>query len=118
MTIFTNLPLEIVNIILSYDNIIRFRNGKYIDQIANNDSRKLLLEKIPSKYDYFWLVEHDIMTSVVLHINNTKYFAIDYNNYVLSVATFQHSGIDYQEKYPTDSDESTILLDVISIVMT
>jgi len=110
MSIFSNLPLDIVNIILSYDNIIRFRNGKYIDQIARTDPRKKMLEKINMKYEWIWIPDNSIMVSVVLHINRTKYYSLQYDTCVLSIATLEHSGIDYLEEYPTDSDESTLML--------
>ena len=36
---FKNLPNEIVNLILDYDNKIRYRNGKYIDRINIEDEK-------------------------------------------------------------------------------
>jgi len=119
MSVFSNLPLDIVNIILSYDNVIRFRNGRYINQIPCNDARKQLLKNIPLKYEfdfpsegYMW----NISSLVVLHINNIKYYSLQCDNTSFSMATFQHSGIDYQNPQPGDEDESTILLDVLHIV--
>lgn len=49
------------------------------------------------KYEWILIPDNDIMDSVVLHINTTKILliTIQYNNYVLSIATFKHSGIDY-----------------------
>ena len=117
MSIFANLPLELVNIILSYDNVIRCRNGKYINQIADNDSRKGLLEKIPVKNHLIWYETWERMTTVVLHINFTKYYSIDYRDFLLTISTSSHSGIDYQDPYPGDLDESTRLLDVVDILI-
>ena len=114
MSVFSNLTIELVNIILSYDNVIRFRNGKYIDQIAKNDDRKKMLEQIPMKYEFWW-PDGDLISSVVLHISFTKYYAIDYKDYIITIATLQHSGIDYQKMEPEDADESTQLLDVFNI---
>ena len=118
MSIFVNLPLELVNLILSYDNVIRFRNGKFIDQIASNDSRRKLVAKIPVKWEHYWVPDMDIMSSVVLHINYTKYYAIDYKDYVLTVAILQHSGVDYENPMPGDSDESTMLIEVENVYIT
>jgi len=40
------LPLEIVHRILEYDGRIKYRNGKYMNQIAQDDYRYHLLRKI------------------------------------------------------------------------
>ena len=41
--LFSKLPLEIVICILSFDNVIRYRNGKFIDRINEKNERYLLL---------------------------------------------------------------------------
>ena len=51
------LPLELVHRILEYDGRIKYRNGKYMNQIAQDDYRyKLLLTipKIQSHNHHFW----------------------------------------------------------------
>ncbi len=42
------LPLEIVILILSFDTVIRFRNGKFMNQLQIPDGQRELLENIPS----------------------------------------------------------------------
>jgi hypothetical protein len=41
------LPIELVNKIINYTDIVAFRNGKYIDRIPKSDERYKQLEKIP-----------------------------------------------------------------------
>jgi len=45
---FNSLPEDIVYHILSYNDAIKYRNGKYMDQICKNDKRYKLLLNIPS----------------------------------------------------------------------
>ena len=44
------LPLEIVHRILEYDGRIKYRNGKYMNQIAQYDDRYKMLQGIPQFY--------------------------------------------------------------------
>ena len=41
-----HLPLEIVHRILEYDGRIKYRNGKFMNQICKDDHRYHLLRKI------------------------------------------------------------------------
>lgn len=43
---FSCLPLDLVNMILEYVNVITYRNGKYIDRIDKKDLRYNILMKI------------------------------------------------------------------------
>ena len=55
MIIFQNLPKELIHIILSYDGKIKYRNGKYINQILREDERYHIFKIIPKPR--FWLVD-------------------------------------------------------------
>ena len=44
---FCNLPLDMIIHILSFDNKIKYKNGKFINQIDKKDERYNLLKKLP-----------------------------------------------------------------------
>ena len=69
MEIFANLPRDIKNIILLFDGNIKYRHGKYIDQIHHNDQRRLILQTIPIKYIHH---EHNIESFVSIKITHFK----------------------------------------------
>jgi hypothetical protein len=46
------LPLEIVHRILEYDGRIKYRHGKYMNQIAQDDDRYKMLQSMPRIYAY------------------------------------------------------------------
>jgi len=58
--LFSSLPLDIIRHILSYNETLKYRSGKYMVQISKSDKRYELLLKIPRKiykiatnYGYF-----------------------------------------------------------------
>ena len=44
--VYHNLPIDVVNIVLSYNGSVKLRNGKYMTQIEKNDPRYDLLRRI------------------------------------------------------------------------
>jgi hypothetical protein len=72
---FSKLPVDMIHLILSYSEDIKFRHGKYMNRISKNDSRYSLLGKIkPLQY-----IKFD---------SNLKYFfkyVLFPNNYTLQI---------------------------------
>lgn len=71
MKIFKNLPNDIIVYILSYDNKIKYRNGKYINQIKKSDKRYELVKQIPKPTV---LIDKNILFQIIIvHINSKKF---------------------------------------------
>lgn len=65
-TKFKKIPKELLHIILSYNGTIKYKNGKYINQIYPDDIRYILLLTIPRKIFY------NSSTQVNLNYYNVK----------------------------------------------
>ena len=49
---YSDLPIEIINKIINYTNVVVFRHGKYIDRINKNDERYTIIN---NKKEPIWL---------------------------------------------------------------
>jgi hypothetical protein len=82
------LPVDIINIIINYTNVIVYRNGKYLNRILQDDPRYNIIKKInqpiwfsPNRWTFYYRI---------FDIYEKRYFAMDYsynpinNNHYLS----------------------------------
>jgi hypothetical protein len=52
ISIWINLPKDILNKILDYDDIIKYENGKYINKISKSDERYTIVNSVNRNVDY------------------------------------------------------------------
>ena len=64
------LPLDIIHHILEYNGRIKYRNGKYMNQIAQDDDRYKMLQTIP-KIKPFYNNNNNFWT-IFISINNNN----------------------------------------------
>lgn len=78
------LPKEIVNKILEYDGSIKYRNGKYINQIIIDSKYKKLIKLINYKYLYQHKIKSFLSNKFYIDIlisNNYKKIGIIFDYY-------------------------------------
>lgn len=76
MSTYCNLPLDIIHHILSYNDAIKWRNGKYMNQLSKSDMRYQLLKTVSKpRVDIFidghfeWIIKFkDVGESIQLRI--------------------------------------------------
>ena len=85
--LFSYLPTDIIHHILSYDETLKHRNGKYMGQISKSDKRYELLLKIPRKFNnitnefddyYYYLHVNKLLTIRVYLFYNVRPPEYDY----------------------------------------
>lgn len=75
---FSNLPIDIINRILLYTGIVKYRNGKYMYQIPNTDNRYNLLDTIPRHRLCY--INNKYILYVYLHIHSIiKYMQVKHD---------------------------------------
>jgi hypothetical protein len=91
---FTKLPKDIINIILSFGETIKYRNGMYINQIYKSEKIYDLLLRIPKPK--------------VHYNNNFFHILVRFTNniYKFTIHTYLQNGIHYRfiRNYDFDSN--------------
>jgi hypothetical protein len=73
------LPLELVNRILEYDGRIKYRHGKYMNQIAQDDDRYKILLTVPKIETY----NHHYLCMTITGNGNKIYCEKNVSGYLL-----------------------------------
>ena len=81
---FKNLPDDILFLILSYDNKLKYRNGKWMNQILLEDSRRECIKK---------------MIKPILEKNGLEEVTIDYHTINTEVIALKDPNVVYHEMY-------------------
>lgn len=86
--VWCSLPSDIVNYILLFDNVIRYRRGKYINQISNSNSSNIynLLLKIPRPIiDKYILIHQNIVYKSKIYFYNQNRVLLFIMSYIVLV---------------------------------
>jgi hypothetical protein len=75
------LPKDIINLILEYDGRIKYRNGKYIDQINIQDEKYTLIKK---KIVYKLFLIKKIETNILINRLFNDLFNINIHGFFIS----------------------------------
>ena len=90
------LPLEIVHRILEYDGRIKYRNGKYMNQICKDDDRYQMLLTVPEILSYpnhlqwGYLIISDIRNKIYCDKKKAAHTASYYGEKVHLILTKNH----------------------------
>ena len=97
--IFLVLPKEIIHHILSYSDAVKWRNGKYMNQIPKNDNLYVLLKKIPKPP----IFNDNIYCGFYVTINSVpggrnRMLCLSYN-YASREVKYRYDGLIHDEVY-------------------
>ena len=110
-SIFANLPNVIINKILHFIRVIKYRNGKYIDTIPLTDIRYKIIQKVSRPIRY--IDSNKCMLQLINRQNadwfgfTLTYYFIDYNdnigyeqkNHLLTIQSIKRINDGYDKYY-------------------
>ena len=71
------LPLEVVHCILEYDGRIKYRNGKFMNQITQDDDRyKMLLKRAPKYFETQMLDDGNVIYKTRVELTKFTFMCI------------------------------------------
>jgi hypothetical protein len=84
---YSSLPEDIIHYILSYDNTIKYRNGKYMNQTSKDDPRYRSLIRLPHLFQdniyphvYFIDMYRHVSYDMISKETNTRLYVDCENN--------------------------------------
>ena len=99
---FAHLPLEIINLILKYLNVISYRNGKYIDKITHDDIRYDMIRRIhrPIKIsnNQYYIALRNLNNLNNMRISISVNYAI-YDNHIIIYVNANKYYININQNY-------------------
>jgi len=104
MSIMNRFPQEIVHHILEYDGRIKYRNGKYMNQIDPDDDRYKMLQQMPQIQPYphiFYMTIHSFDTQCCFEKYDSYWssdtpYIFSYTTHKLGVYYFNKQDICYK----------------------
>jgi len=107
---FKNLHDEIIHIIINYTGVITYRNGKFMNRLKKDDSRFILLKKIPIPI----LIGNKQLLLQLINNRMSGYF-IKYtieNSFITVNVRFFHIEKDGFEKYFDIKSNDTYIFNI------
>jgi hypothetical protein len=117
LTIFNKLSSDLIDKILSYDNILILRNGKYMNIIPKHDKRYKLLERLPrpikiysSSYNYIYSIRLFNFNDYIPYGYILTYNIINKNIFYLSIK-FSYRVFEKFIKYNKTKTKDVYIID-------
>ena len=97
--IYSKLPLELIYHILLYTGIVKYRNGKYIDQIPKTDERYKLFDSIPRHRIFHIANKYILYVTLKTASNHCKLISIKFD--------FENNQIEYAYTFLLHNNEDS-----------